>query len=99
MEIKTCDKKDIFPTHVSFYEIVKNKMCHTNTNTHITYIDVRWPSRTHASQMIEEWEQYRDRAGSIMESGCFESQPPKNSLNMCSTASEGGYYGGKQILM
>lgn len=37
---------------------------------------------THGSQMIGEWEQYSDRAGSIMESGCCESQLSKNSLNM-----------------
>lgn len=44
---------------------------------------------THGSQMIGEWEQYSDRAGSIMESGSCESQLPKNSLNLYATASEG----------
>lgn len=47
------------------------------------------PDLTHGSQMIGEWEQQSDRAGSIMESGCCESQLSKNNHNMYSTPSEG----------
>lgn len=44
---------------------------------------------THGSQMIGEWEEYTDGAGSITESGRCESQFPKNSNNMYATAREG----------
>lgn len=44
--------------------------------------------------MIGEWEEYSDRAGSITESGCCESQFPKNSHNMYATSREGECSGG-----
>lgn len=46
---------------------------------------------THGSQMIGKLEEYSDRAGSIMRSGCTESQLPKQSHNMYAKAREGEY--------
>lgn len=46
--------------------------------------------QTHACQMmmVGEWEVNSDRAGSMMKSGCCESQFPKNSYNVYQPAGE-----------
>ncbi len=50
---------------------------------------VMCPEPRHGSQMIGEWEDYSNRAGSTTESGCCESQFPMNSHNMYATSREG----------
>ena len=50
---------------------------------------MRWPKTNTWEPDDREWEAYSDGAGSITESGCCESQFPKNSHNMYATAREG----------